>query len=370
MTTGEVSEVPAVARPGSILLVSNMYPSERDPAFGSFVMRQAEAMRSLGAAVEVVANDDPRSGALASLVKYPRLLRRARGVGRRGGFDVVAGHFLYPTAVVARTAARAAGVGYVLVAHGTDVASVAGGGRIARECREAMDGACLIVAVSEDLAGRVRALGGRAPVAVCHMGVDTRRFRPQPTARLDLGMDVVERIALFVGNLVRVKNVPSLVEAFAKLRAQGACDRLVVVGGGPLRGDLESQATALGVAEDVTFTGQLPHEQLPAWMNAADVFVLPSRNEGLGLVLLEAMACGTPCVGTAVGGIPEIVDDSVGTLVPPDDPDALAAGMLSVLERGRGGYEEACRARATGNDVAHMAGRFLDLIAEARCEPS
>jgi D-inositol-3-phosphate glycosyltransferase len=357
----------AAVRPRSILLVSNMYPSERDPVFGSFVKRQAEAIRSLGVGVEVVANADPRPGRFASLVKYPRLMARARSVARKGGFDVVVGHFLYPTAVVARDAARAAGVPFVLVAHGTDVRSVASGSRVAEASRLAMDEACAIVAVSEDLARRVRALGAKPAVEVCHMGVDTRRFRLLPTARLDLGLDVVERIALFVGNLVEVKDVVSLVEAFARLRAEDACDRLVIIGGGPLRGDIEARAAGLGVRDRVVFHGQLPHEELPLWMSAADVFVLPSRDEGLGLVLLEAMACGTPCVATAVGGVPEVVDDSVGVLVAPGDPDALAEGMRAVLDRGRGAYQEACRDRAAGNDVAAMAGRFLDLIAEAGC---
>jgi glycosyltransferase involved in cell wall biosynthesis len=355
------------ARPGSILLVTNMYPSERDPVFGSFVQRQVEAMRALGVDVEVVANTDPRSGRLASALKYPRLLARARAAGRRGGFDVVVGHFLYPTAVVARDAARASGAPFVLVAHGTDVRSVASGGRVAEASRRAMDEACLIVAVSEDLAGRVRALGATPPVEVCHMGVDTRRFRLLSTARLDLGLDVVERIALFVGNLVEVKNVTVLLEAFARLRAEESCERLVVVGGGPLRAALEARAAELGVADRVAFTGQVAHEELPRWMSAADVFVLPSRDEGLGLVLLEAMACGTPCVGSAVGGVPELVDDSVGTLVRPGDADALAEGMRIVLERGRGAYEEACRDRAVANEVAAMAGRFLDLIGTAGC---
>ncbi len=351
-----------------ILLVTSLYPSERDPVFGSFVARQAEALKSLGTPLEVVANTDTRSGALAATLKYARLTSRARSAAKRGGFDIVVGHFLYPTAVTARTAARAAGVPYMLVAHGTDVASVSADSRVARTCREAMDEACLIVAVSEDLAGRVRALGPRAPVAVCHMGVDTRRFRPRPDARRTLHLDVIERVALFAGNLVRVKNVANLVAAFATLRAAGECDRLVLVGDGPLRDELEAQAEGLGVRDEVTFLGKLPNEDLPDWMNAADVFVLPSRNEGFGLVLLEAMACGTPVVGTAVGGIPEIIaDGSLGALVEPDDPEALAEGMRTVLQRGRGAYEEACRARATQNDVATMAGRFLQLIAEAGC---
>ncbi len=353
-----------------ILLVSGLYPSERDPVFGSFVARQVDALTALGAPVEVVANTDPRTGALRAAMKYARLGSRARAAGKRGAgaLDVVVGHFLYPTAVAARSAARAAGVPFALVAHGTDVASVSGDSRVARECRAAMAEACLIIAVSEDLAARVRATGVKTPLAVCHMGVDTRRFRPVPSARRGLHLDVIERIALFAGNLVRVKNVESLITAFASLHAQGECDRLVIVGDGPLRPDLEAAAVDKGVGDSVAFTGKLPNEELPAWMNAADVFVLPSRNEGLGLVALEAMACGTPVVATAVGGIPEIVtDESIGQLVEPDDPEALARGMRTVLAAGRGRYEEACRAKATENDVATMASRFLDLIGQAGC---
>ncbi|HSX63702.1 MAG TPA: glycosyltransferase, partial [Pseudoxanthomonas sp.] len=88
----------------------------------------------------------------------------------------------------------------------------------------------------------------------------------------------------------------------------------------------------LGIAEKVSFHGSLPHHTLPAWLRAADLFVLPSRSEGVPNVLLEASACGTPYVASDVGGIPEIAPLGASTLVPPEQPAALADAMLASLQ--------------------------------------
>ena len=135
-----------------ILLVSNMWPSEANPVYGGFVARQAEALASCGASVEVVANDDARTGALASLRKYRRLARRLRREARNGEFDVVIGHYLYPTAGMARMAARIAGARLVLVVHGTDARSVLRPDPYAWAARRATRAADLIVRVSQALA--------------------------------------------------------------------------------------------------------------------------------------------------------------------------------------------------------------------------
>jgi glycosyltransferase involved in cell wall biosynthesis len=116
--------------------------------------------------------------------------------------------------------------------------------------------------------------------------------------------------------------------------------------------------------EAVTFLGAVPHEELPSWMAAADVLVLPSRREGLGLVLLEAMACGTPCVASRVGGIPEILGEDCGELVEPDDPGSLANAIATVLANGKTQYAAACRRVALQNTVDAQARRFLDLVGD------
>jgi glycosyltransferase involved in cell wall biosynthesis len=348
-------------------MLSNMYPSEKDTVFGSFVARQEEAFRSLGVRVRMVANRDARTGAAAAFVKYPSLLVRSLWAASKRDFSVIVGHFIYPTAIVADLASRVSGKPFVLVVHGTDIKSARGPGFMARKTREAVARACLVIAVSEDLAGQVRDLGTGVPVAVCHMGVNTERFTPVPGAREKLGLHADERIAIYVGNLVARKNVALLIDGFARLRETGLCDRLVVIGNGPLRAELDAQVTRLGLDGAVTFVDQIPQEQLPPWLSAADIFVLPSLYEGLGLVLLEAMGCGTPTAGPRVGGVPEVVDEAVGALYDKGDAGSLVLAMQTILANGKGSYSEACVQRAADNDLVVMADRFLSEIARVGC---
>ncbi len=352
----------------SILIVSNMWPSEDHPVFGGFVARNAEALRDVGADVEVVANCDPRTGWLASAIKYARFSRRVRRYARARRFDAVVGHYLYPTAAIAHTASRITGAKLVLVVHGTDSRSVRRKDPWAFAARQALKSADLVITVSDSLAGTVRhdlALPGHIPIKSVHMGIDGRVFVPDPSARPVLGVNSDERLVLYVGSLVRPKGLDVLQAAFEALVARGAADRLVIVGAGPLDTELREWVEGNAVVRDrVTLTGTVEQATVARWMAAADVLTLPSRNEGLGLVLLEAMACGTPCVASRVGGVPEILDEATGELVPPDDPHALARAIESVITRGRDSYREACLSAAVGQDARGKAAEMFEAIGQ------
>jgi len=348
-----------------ILLISNMWPGEFDPVFGVFVSRHVRALEEAGATVRVIANRDPRTGPLRTPLKYARVLVRSLAAAASGSYDVVAGHFLYPTAAIASAAARIAHVPYVVVAHGTDVRSLEQPSLIGRMCRTAVQGADARVAVSGVLAERLRAAVGLphdAPVDVVHMGIDTAVFLPNLDARSSLGVPEAERVVLFAGKLVPVKGVDILLRAFAALREAGDADRLVIVGDGPLAGALRDEARSLGCEGDVRFAGQVTQPELARWMAAADVFVLPSHDEGRGLVLLEAMACGTPCVASQVGGIPETLPAECGRLVPPGDAGALADAIREVFDTGTASFAQACIDHADTHNVNGQAERFISMI--------
>lgn len=136
---------------------------------------------------------------------------------------------------------------------------------------------------------------------------------------------------LLVGSLdVLYKGPDLLIEATAMLRRAGMDVGVTIVGDGRHRGELEALAKNRGVSDRVRFAGRLaPGEPVRRELDRCDVFVLPSRTEGLPRVLLEAMARGVPCVATRVGGIPELLDDD--EMVPPGDPPALAAKLRDVL---------------------------------------
>ncbi len=166
---------------------------------------------------------------------------------------------------------------------------------------------------------------------ICRMvnGVDAEAFRPQESktaAKESLGL-ADRTIALFVGRLTAQKALPTLMLALQN--AVTVCPQLhlVLVGDGPDRLALEQRVSELGIAPHITFVGKAA--DVRPYLNAADMFVLPSVAEGISNALLEAMAAGVACVATAVGGSPEVLDDGAcGVLLPPERPDLLSAALV------------------------------------------
>ncbi len=139
------------------------------------------------------------------------------------------------------------------------------------------------------------------------------------------------RVIMVGGFDVLYKAQDVLIEAMARLAERGADLRLTLVGEGRLRAQLKAQVARLGLGERVAFTGGLPGAAaVRDALDAADLFVLPSRTEGLPRALVEAMARGLPCLGTTVGGIPELLAPS--ELVPPNDPAALADALAALAQ--------------------------------------
>jgi len=167
-------------------------------------------------------------------------------------------------------------------------------------------------------------------------GFDPDEFWPVTLdARQRLGLGQDEFVVLQLGRMVPRKGVDNVIRAVAILQRQYQVRaRLLVVGGNaespdpvatPELGRLMALAQELGVAESVTFTGQRRRPQLRYYYSAANVFVTTPWYEPFGITPVEAMACGTPVVGTAVGGIKTtVIDGETGYLVPPNDPEAVA----------------------------------------------
>jgi colanic acid/amylovoran biosynthesis glycosyltransferase len=176
---------------------------------------------------------------------------------------------------------------------------------------------------------------------------------------------------LHVARLVEVKGTEYLIRAFALAAPQHPNARLVIIGDGPLRAKLEGLARNCGVAERVEFLGAMPHAQVLARMRRAAMLVLPSvrtasgRVEGLGMVTLEAAATGVPVIGSALGGIPEVVaDGQTGFLVPERDPEALGGriGALLADETLRRQFGAAARQRAEQNfDITRQTAALESL---------
>lgn len=143
--------------------------------------------------------------------------------------------------------------------------------------------------------------------------------------------ELPEKFILYVGLVEPRKNLPFLLQTYRHLIDKGIPHDLVIVGRfGWMYQDVFTQVEELKLRDRVHFTGYVSHQDLPIVYNLASLFVYPTRYEGFGLPVLEAMACGTPIVSSAVSSLPEIVGDA-GILVPPGDQAALSRAMLDVL---------------------------------------
>jgi glycosyltransferase involved in cell wall biosynthesis len=249
--------------------------------------------------------------------------------------DVVFAPWAYPDGWAAVRLARPAGLPAVIQIHGSDVRLVGDyPGRVGGTA-DALRQADGVVAVSRDLAERAVRLGADPEwTRVVIDGVDRQTFRPgdRAAARARLGFRPGVRHVLFVGALLPVKGLDVLLDACARLPGRSAPWELHLVGEGALRDRLTRQAAGAGLADRVRSHGGKPHADLPDWFRAADLFVLPSRSEGTPNVLLEAAACGTPFVATAVGGVPDIAPLGASRLVPAEDPGRLAEAIAAALE--------------------------------------
>lgn len=221
--------------------------------------------------------------------------------------------------------ARLAGVRRVVVTEHSDQRLRADPGLRRRAIRLAR-GVDAITAIHPELHSYlVKEL--RMPAERVHLipnGVDTDRYQPDGIdCRLGRDLRDQEMVIGCVARLHPDKDHLTLLEAFARLPAGTA--RLKLVGDGPERSRLEHHARTLGLRDRVEFLGE--RADVESLMPHFDCFVLASRTEGLPMVLLEAMASGVPCVATAVGGIPSLLNESTGLLVPPGDASALAAAL-------------------------------------------
>jgi len=200
---------------------------------------------------------------------------------------------------------------------------------------------------------------------ICN-GVDARRFRPREGARQTVDgfpFDAPDLCVIgTVGRLQAVKDQVGLVEAFGQLAARPDCGhvRLVIVGEGPQRAQVEAAVAASGVADKIWLAGE--RGDVAELMRGFDVFALPSLAEGISNTVLEAMACGLPVVATAVGGNPELVlDGATGALVPTGDRKALAHALQAyVTDTGRTrAHGEAARGRIEASfSLDGMVGRY------------
>jgi glycosyltransferase involved in cell wall biosynthesis len=313
---------------------------------------------------------EPQVGAV---VRLQSLLARLRPA-------VVHTHLAY-AGVMGRTCARLARVpGLVSTQHNLSDWEERAGEPLRALDRRTLRWCDAVVAASNAIR---QAVVRRDPVLaartrVIHNGVDLEVFEVRDAnrrtlARASFGFDSRHCVIGAVSRLDPRKGIDTLVEAFSAAIAVRPEARLLIVGGGPERAALEAAVCAKGLEAVVRFTGE--RRDVAGCLAAMDVFAAPSRTEGLGLALIEAMAAGLPVLGSRVGGIPEVVDDGhSGWLLPVDDTgawrDALVRIAASPSTRIALGVEARRRARRFSNNVSNhaLAELYDELLGDARAQ--
>jgi glycosyltransferase involved in cell wall biosynthesis len=355
----------------NVLTFSTLYPNRETPYHGIFVENRLRRLLDSGEVASMVVAPVPWFpfenqifGRYATFARVPREERRhgiavlhpryalVPKVGMSGApflmyrslsnccreilkgrfrFDLIDAHYCYPDGVAAVLLGRNLGKPVIMTARGTDVNLIPEYGVPRRLVRWAAARAAGLITVSEALRQQLIELGvpGRR-IQVLRNGVDLELFAPREraAARRELGLDADGPIVLSVGWLAPLKGFGLVIRAAAALPNTV----LLIVGEGPETTVLQRLARDLSLGERVRFLGAMPQRRLATVYNAADVLVLASAREGLPNVLLEALACGTPVVATAVGGVPEIVcDRAAGRLVEERTPEAIAGALRDLL---------------------------------------
>lgn len=253
-------------------------------------------------------------------------------------FDVVLVSWLYPDACAVAELARREGFPFVAIAQGSDAHQYLRMSVRRRAIVRALESAAAVVGRSRALTRELSAAG--VPDARLHAiynGVDDSLYRPadRQAARTELGLPAEGRLILYIGNFFPIKNPLLAVTAHSELLKTGDVDaRLVMLGDGPLLDAARREAGRLGNAARVQLMGRQPPERVARYLQAADLLCVPSHNEGVPNVVLEAFACGRPVVATRVGGIPEVLgEEFLGRLVEPASVGAMVWGLADVLRR-------------------------------------
>ncbi|SEG37449.1 Glycosyltransferase involved in cell wall bisynthesis [Bryocella elongata] len=249
--------------------------------------------------------------------------------------DILLSYVIYPSGFAALKVAAKLGVPVVQTAIGSDLNRIPGG-LIRSRTLKVLTASQTITTVSHDLAKTAVSLGADASHTIAILnGCDTTVFHPgdRAAARQQVGIAPDTEMVLYIGRYDLRKGLIELIDAVASLRNKRPRLRTYLLGGGPDEGALRERIAHHHAGDSILLVPPVRADLVSGWTAASDIVTLPSYMEGCPNVVIEGLASGRPVVATNVGGIPELVDDSCGRLVPPRNAEALAQVLDETLSR-------------------------------------
>ena len=323
-----------------MLIISNMYPSENSPTFGIFVKNQVEALVKEGVQVDVLAITNASTKKQDVIRKYLSWMIRGIFLLFKGyQYHTVHAHYVFPSGIIGLFFKLIWRSKLVVTSHGGDIDKMAKKNTIIlKVTMYILNKADFVIAVGQRLYQEIMDHYQVEPkkLLLLSMGVNRNIFRKiaeKETMKSKWKINKNIPVILFVGNITRNKGLIDLIKAFSLVKKQISQAELHIIGSAKNKTFVEELTSIIekDSIEGITFHEPKPQHEIAEWMNAADVFALPSYIEGFGLVALEAMACGTPVVASNVGGLSYLLNNGSGILVPPSDSKALSEGISQVL---------------------------------------
>ena len=361
----------------NLLVISDRYPHAKDSFSGVFVHSQIEELKKYFKNIMVISLT-PYTPQILKRVLQPRRamdslaedytyenvevhfakhivfpfepLKRYRvnsayksvmAILRKTGFkpDILHAHFIWPSGYVGMSISKKFEIPFVLTAHGHDVYDIPFRNKfyngITKKILKNADFTITTSKRNRDILANKLGCPSKK-IGIIYNGYDSELFHPvgKVMARKKLSIPVNKKIILNVANLNPIKGHKYVIKAMKKIVKNLPDAECYIVGQGTEKARLKKEIEELGLENNVFLVGPKEHEKIPLWMNAADIFVLPSVDEGNPTVMFEVLGCGKPFIGTIVGGIPEIIrNERLGILVPPKNPDALAEAIIKGLKR-------------------------------------